>query len=114
MEIEPLLDRGVVNLSGGERQRVALARALLSSPRLLLLDEPLSSLDARLKGQILPFLQRTRDEFPIPMLYVTHVASEICALCDEVIVLEQGRVTEQGTPSEIFRRETGVKANPVE
>lgn len=114
LEIEPLLDRGVVNLSGGERQRVALARALLSSPRLLLLDEPLSSLDARLKGQILPFLQRTRDEFPVPMLYVTHVASEICALCDEVIILEQGRVTEQGAPQEIFRRETDVKANPVE
>jgi molybdate transport system ATP-binding protein len=114
LDIEPLLDRGVVNLSGGEKQRVALARALLSSPRLLLLDEPLSSLDARLKGQILPFLQRTRDEFPVPMLYVTHVVSEVRALCDEVIFLEQGRVTKHGTPSEIFQRKTSFDTNPLE
>ena len=114
LDIEPLLDRSVVNLSGGEKQRVALARALLSSPRLLLLDEPLSSLDARLKGQILPFLQRIRAEFPVPMLYVTHVVSEVCALCDEVIFLEQGRVTRQGTPPEIFQRTTSVTADPFE
>ena len=102
LEIEPLLSRGIGNLSGGEKQRVALARALLSSPRLLLLDEPLSSLDARLKGQILPFLQRLREEFPIPMLYVTHDADEVSALCDEVVVLDQGRLVRRATPGDLF------------
>ena len=95
LEINSLLDRGVGNLSGGERQRVALARALLCSPRLLLLDEPLSNLDARLKNQILPFLQRIRSEFPIPILYVTHNADEVSVLSDEVVRLEAGRIVER-------------------
>jgi molybdate transport system ATP-binding protein len=102
LEIEPLLDRGVLNLSGGEKQRVTLARALLSSPRLLLLDEPLSNLDAKLKAQILPFLKRVRDEFPVPMLYVTHNAEEVISLCEEVIVLEQGRCLRRGEPSSVL------------
>ena len=102
LEIEPLLDRGTGKLSGGEKQRVALARAVLSSPRLLLLDEPLSGLDARLKSQILPFLRRIKDEFPIPMLYVTHHIEEATALCDEVLVLERGRMTQRGTPAGVF------------
>lgn len=102
LELDGLLDRGIARLSGGEKQRVTLGRALLASPRLLLLDEPLSSLDARLKNQILPFLKRVRDEFPIPILYVTHSADEVSALCDEVIVLDQGRVAERGTPGAVF------------
>jgi molybdate transport system ATP-binding protein len=102
LELAALLDRGIARLSGGEKQRVTLGRALLASPRLLLLDEPLSSLDARLKNQILPFLKRVRDEFPIPILYVTHSADEVSALCDEVIVLEQGRVAGRGTPGTVF------------
>jgi len=101
LDIAPLLERGVGKLSGGERQRVALARALLSSPRLLLLDEPLSSLDGRLKNQILPFLQRVRGEFPVPILYVTHNADEVAALCDEVLMLEHGRVVGRKTPAEL-------------
>jgi molybdate transport system ATP-binding protein len=96
----------VIHLSGGEKQRVTLARALLSSPRLLLLDEPLSSLDAKLKAQILPFLKRVRDEFPMPMLYVTHHADEVIALCDEVIVLEQGRCVRRGVPVSVLGEST--------
>lgn len=107
LEIGTLLERSITKLSGGERQRVALARALLSSPRLLLLDEPLSGLDARLKGQILPFLQRIKQEFPIPMLYVTHHLEEVTALCDYVLLLECGRITQSGTPSEVLSRVAG-------
>jgi molybdate transport system ATP-binding protein len=102
LEIEPLLDRGVLKLSGGEKQRVTLARALLSSPRLLLLDEPLSNLDGKLKAQILPFLKRVRDEFPVPMLYVTHNSEEVISLCEEVIVLEQGRCLRWGAPVSVL------------
>jgi len=100
LEIRPLIERGVNNLSGGERQRVTLARALLSSPNLLLLDEPLSSLDAKLKSQIIPYLKRVRDEFRVPMLYVTHSEDEVQKLCDEVLVLERGTVVKQTTPQE--------------
>lgn len=98
MEITSLLERNVTNLSGGEQQRVAFARAILSTPRLLLLDEPMSSLDSRLKQRLIPFLLRIRDEFAIPLVYVTHDAGELAALCDEVIVLERGRLTRRGTP----------------
>ena len=102
LEIEPLLHRGVGQLSGGEKQRVALARALLASPKLLLLDEPLASLDTRLKGQILPYLQRLREEFPTPMLYVTHNAHVAAALCDVVVMIEEGRVTRCGVPGDVL------------
>jgi molybdate transport system ATP-binding protein len=97
-----LLDRDIGRLSGGEKQRVALARALLSSPRLLLLDEPLSSLDAKLKSQILPFLKRVRSEFPLPILYVTHSMDEVAALCDEIVMLERGCIVRRGAPEELF------------
>nr|WP_194241079.1 ATP-binding cassette domain-containing protein [Solimonas terrae] len=90
LEIGPLLERRPGQLSGGERQRVALGRALLYSPRLLLLDEPLSALDRRLKEQILPFLRRIRDETRIPMLYVTHAREEIVALDGEIVEMEAG------------------------
>jgi molybdate transport system ATP-binding protein len=102
MEITPLLDRRVTNLSGGEQQRVAFARAILSGPRVLLLDEPMSSLDSRLKQRLIPFLLRIRDEFRIPLIYVTHDASELTALCDEVLVLDNGRVVERGSPAEVL------------
>ncbi len=90
MEITPLLDRRPARLSGGERQRVALGRALLFSPRLLLLDEPLSSLDDRLKRQILPYLKRVKDETGIPMLYVSHSRTEVDYLADRVLTMEAG------------------------
>ncbi len=92
----------VPGLSGGERQRISLARALLSFPRLLLLDEPLASLDASRKEAILPYLRRVRDEFALPMLYVSHAPEEMMALCDEILVLEAGRVVSRGAPAEIF------------
>ena len=92
LEIGHLLDRRPTLLSGGERQRVALGRALLYSPRLLLLDEPLSSLDDRLKQQILPFLKRVKEEIRIPMLYVTHARAEVDYLADTVLTMEQGRL----------------------
>ena len=103
LEIGPLLDRpGVHGLSGGERQRVALGRALLTGPELLLLDEPLAGLDAGLKARVLPYLARVRDEFAVPMLLVTHAPSEVMALCDEVVVLERGRVVAQEAPVALF------------
>jgi len=101
LEIEPLVARGINRLSGGEKQRVALARALLASPRLLLLDEPLASLDTGLKSRIIPYLARIRDEFHLPMLYVTHDWSEVIALCQEVLVLERGQFVRRGNPTDM-------------
>lgn len=92
LEIGHLLDRGVTALSGGEQKRVALARALLTQPRLLLLDEPLSGLDRPLRDRVMQFLQRVRDDFNVPMLYVTHDEEELAAIADEVVRLNVGRV----------------------
>ena len=92
LEIGHLLERRPAHLSGGERQRVALGRALLYSPRLLLLDEPLSSLDDRLKEQILPFLKRVKEETQIPMLYVSHSRAEVDYLADRVLLMDYGRL----------------------
>lgn len=102
LEIAALTDRAIRTLSGGEKQRVALGRALLAAPRLLLLDEPLAGLDAPLRERLLPYFLRVRDEFSIPMIYVTHSPDEVMALCDDVLLLERGRVTYQGVPAGIF------------
>ena len=102
MEIDHLFDRDTVTLSGGEQQRVAFARAILSAPHLLLLDEPMSSLDSRLKERLIPFLLRIRDEFHIPLVYVTHDSGELSALCDEVIVLERGQLVARGAPAAVL------------
>ncbi len=104
LDIQPLMQRGVTRLSGGEKQRVALARALLTSPRLLLLDEPLASLDMQLKAKILPYLTRIRDEFHVPMLYVTHDRFETLSLADEMVVLVNGKVAQTGTVQKVFSR----------
>jgi molybdate transport system ATP-binding protein len=92
LEIRHLVARNVTELSGGEKQRVSLARALLSSPRLLLLDEPLSSLDSSLKAQIISYLKRVRDEFQMPMLLVSHNVEEIEQLCDGAFTLNRGKI----------------------
>jgi molybdate transport system ATP-binding protein len=92
LEIGPLLDRGVKRLSGGERKRVALARALLSDPDVLLLDEPLTGVDIALRDRVLEYLVRIRDEVAIPTIYVTHQLDEVRMMCEEVVVLERGRV----------------------
>jgi molybdate transport system ATP-binding protein len=101
--ISGLLGRRTNELSGGERQRVAIARALVSGPRLLLLDEPLASLDAERRETILPHLRRVRDDVGIPMLYVSHSSPEIAALCDAVAVMAGGGILQCGPVDEVFR-----------
>jgi molybdate transport system ATP-binding protein len=103
LEIGHLPARAVTNISGGEAQRVALARAILSQPRLLLLDEPLAALDIGLKERILPYLARVRDEFSIPMIYVTHNLTEVLTLADWVLMIRDGRLVAQGVPRETLR-----------
>lgn len=92
LEIDNLLDRKPSALSGGEKQRVALGRAVLYSPSLLLLDEPLSALDERLKYQILPFFLRIKSEFNIPMIYVTHSPRELEFLTDSWLTMSDGKL----------------------
>ncbi|MCP5432041.1 MAG: molybdenum ABC transporter ATP-binding protein [Alphaproteobacteria bacterium] len=100
--LRPLLARRVRGLSGGERQRVALGRALLARPRLLLLDEPLASLDAARKEEILPHLESLARGARVPMLYVSHAIDEVARLADRVVVLTAGRVTAQGSVFEVL------------
>jgi molybdate transport system ATP-binding protein len=96
LDIGHLLDRRPGKLSGGERQRVALGRALLSQPRLLLMDEPLGSLDEERKEEILPYLIRLRDEAGIPMVYVSHDVAEMRKLATQIAIIQRGRVTAFG------------------
>ena len=95
LELEPILGRGVDGLSGGERKRVALARALLTHPELLLLDEPLTGIDVELRKRVLDYLVRVREEFPVPIIYVTHQMEEAAVICDAVIVMARGKVVSQ-------------------
>lgn len=98
--IEHLMDRSVEGLSGGERQRVAIARALATQPEVLLLDEPLAALDPHRKREVLPWLERLRDELRIPMVYVTHAVDELTRLGDHLVVMEGGRVRVHGPVTE--------------
>ncbi len=100
--IGPLLDRRPGALSGGEKQRVAIGRALLSAPRLILADEPLAALDEARKAEILPYFERLRDEVAVPILYVSHAASEVARLATTVVALEAGRVIAQGPAADVL------------
>ena len=102
LELGDLLGRYPRNLSGGEKQRVALGRSLLSGPEFLLLDEPLAALDEGLKQRVLTYLERVMAEWQVPTLYVSHNASEVRRVAEQVIVLEAGRVTRCGTPDEVL------------
>ncbi|HQT02537.1 MAG TPA: molybdenum ABC transporter ATP-binding protein [Thiotrichales bacterium] len=102
--IDHKLGAPVPTLSGGEKQRVAIARALLSSPELLLLDEPLSALDTATKKEILPFLEELKDSLNLPMIYVTHAPAEVERLADRVVFLQQGRVDKVETLAEALSR----------
>ena len=102
--IDHKLDAPVPTLSGGEKQRVAIARALLSSPELLLLDEPLSALDTATKKEILPFLEELKDSLNLPMIYVTHAPAEVERLADRVVFLQQGRIDKVETLAEALSR----------
>lgn len=99
-----LLERRPGNLSGGEKQRVAIGRALLSDPRLLLLDEPLASLDSHRRNEILQYIELMRDEVKIPIIYVSHAIEEVVRLADTVVLLSSGEVTAVGTAEEVMGR----------
>jgi molybdate transport system ATP-binding protein len=99
--LDGLLGRRPHQLSGGERQRVALGRALLSQPQLLLLDEPLASLDAARREEVLPYLEALRDRLSIPMIFVSHQFDEVLRLATHVVLLDGGKVAAQGSPGEI-------------
>ena len=103
-EVDHLLDRSIDQLSGGETQRVCIARALCQDPQLLLMDEPLSSLDVRRRKNFLPYLNRLSKKTSIPIIYVSHDIDEICQLSDRIIILENGRVVAEGGLQDIFSR----------
>lgn len=104
LELRTLLSRGARGLSGGEQRRVAIGRALMSAPRLLILDEPLTGLDARLEERVIAHLQQLRGRRRIPLVYVSHSAEQLAQLCDHAIVLEAGRVIRSGTIASLFER----------
>ena len=102
--LSSLLTRRPHQLSGGETQRVALGRALLSQPRLLLLDEPLASIDSARREEVLPYLEALRDRLSIPMVYVSHQFDEVLRLATHVVLLDGGHVLAQGSPGEVSLR----------
>ncbi len=104
LDLAPLLQRRVDGLSGGERQRVAIGRAVLSSPRLLLMDEPIASLDTSRKGEVLYYIERLRDQLGIPIVYVSHAIDEVVRLADTMAVLSEGQVLACGSVTQLATR----------
>ncbi|WP_193187300.1 molybdenum ABC transporter ATP-binding protein [Nisaea sediminum] len=104
LDLSPLLHRRIEDLSGGETQRVAIGRALVSRPRLLLMDEPLSALDLRRKMEILPYIERLREEMNLPVLYVTHSIDELSRLADHMLLIRGGTVAAQGAVPDVMQR----------
>ncbi len=104
LEVTELLDRSVTDLSGGEAQRVSIARVLCQSPRLILMDEPLSGLDERRRNEVLPYLDRVHVESSVPIVYVSHNIDEICRLSDHLLVLDDGKIVAEGDLQEILAR----------
>lgn len=102
LNLAQVLHRLPGNLSGGEKQRVAIGRALLSNPKILILDEPLTGLDEGLKAEVIPYLEFVRDNFKIPILYISHSQSEVVRLSDRIVVLEKGRILEHGKTLQIL------------
>ncbi len=107
LDLGGLLSRNVATLSGGERQRVALGRAVLASPRLLIMDEPLSALDEALKYQIIPYLSAVLEEFGIPALFISHSMNEMRLMTEEVVVVHRGRISGQLPPEDLARQRMG-------
>lgn len=112
--IGPLLGRKPTALSGGEKQRVAIGRALLACPKIILADEPLAALDEQRKAEILPYFERIRDEVSVPILYVSHSASEVARIATSVVALDAGRIARQGPAADVLSDPTvtpiGVRA----
>ena len=104
LDLQPLMNRSPVKLSGGEQQRVAIGRALLSQPRLLLMDEPLASIDVQRRNEILPFLDRLREEVDLTMLYVSHEIEEVIRLADNMILVSDGTIAASGAVEDIMSR----------
>ena len=102
--LRSLLERGTRDLSGGEKQRVAIGRALLTSPRILLMDEPLASLDAPRKAEILQYVELLRDELRLPIVYVSHAIEEVTRLADHLVLVSDGRTVAQGPATQVLAR----------
>jgi molybdate transport system ATP-binding protein len=111
LKLEPLMNRGVDRLSGGEKQRVALGRAVLAHPHLLLMDEPLSALDDRLRYHIIPYLRSVSEEFNIPYLFISHSLTEMQLMSDKVLVVENGGIAEETTPERLARNRMAQSHN---
>ena len=111
LKLRPLLKRGIENLSGGEKQRISLGRAILSSPRLLLMDEPLTALDDTLRYQIIPYLRSVSEEFLIPYIFISHSLTEMQLMTESVLVINNGRLVEETTPEGLARNRMAKSQN---